>query len=197
MWSRRGRDVIDTCSPDEIPHRPQGELFYQRFCRVCRRQSTRSPSPIVTGSLHLALWALASFRAMNDHPTAPLSPSRSFTHTTATAEVLAISRRAGRCSSISLRHLHQHQPGADEEALLENASIICVRAIEPVHFSGHRAICDRISSIARRYDLKIVEAAAHAGRRSAPHGGRCMAKIVTIGGSQPCSAFYAPRTSQR
>jgi len=62
------------------------------------------------------------------------------------------------------------------------------RAIIPVHFSGQPADMDEILEIAKRYNLYVIEDAAHA--LPASYKGR---KIGTIG-DLTCFSFYATKT---
>jgi dTDP-4-amino-4,6-dideoxygalactose transaminase len=67
-----------------------------------------------------------------------------------------------------------------------------VRAIMPVHFAGQACDMDRICAIARRYNLKIIEDAAHAVGSARRMDGRGMVKIGTIG-DLSCFSFYATK----
>ena len=82
-------------------------------------------------------------------------------------------------------------PARIEEAL-ESGANRRVRAILPVHFAGHACDMDRILAIARNYNLKIVEDAAHAVGSARHMEGRGMAKVGTIG-DLTCFSFYATK----
>jgi len=82
-------------------------------------------------------------------------------------------------------------PARIEEAL-ESGAHRRVRAILPVHFAGHACDMDRILNIARNYNLKVVEDAAHAAGAARHMDGRGMAKIGTIG-DLTCFSFYATK----
>ncbi|MBN2403546.1 MAG: DegT/DnrJ/EryC1/StrS family aminotransferase [Spirochaetes bacterium] len=62
------------------------------------------------------------------------------------------------------------------------------KAVIPVHFSGQPADMDRIIDIARKYDLSIIEDAAHAF--PAMYKGRFVGTI----GDATCFSFYATKT---
>ncbi len=82
-------------------------------------------------------------------------------------------------------------PARIEEAL-ESGANKRVRAILPVHFAGHACDMDRILNIARTYNLKVVEDAAHAAGSARHMDGRGMAKVGTIG-DLTCFSFYATK----
>ncbi|MGH8337815.1 MAG: DegT/DnrJ/EryC1/StrS family aminotransferase, partial [Gammaproteobacteria bacterium] len=67
-----------------------------------------------------------------------------------------------------------------------------VKAIMPVHFAGQACDMDRIGAIARRYQLRIVEDAAHAVGSERMMEGRGMVKIGTTG-DLTCFSFYATK----
>src|SRR5437867_2037373 len=61
------------------------------------------------------------------------------------------------------------------------------KAIMPVHFAGQPCEMDRILDVARRYDLKVIEDAAHA--LPAQYHGRMVGTIADI----TCFSFYATK----
>jgi perosamine synthetase len=68
-----------------------------------------------------------------------------------------------------------------------------MRAVIPVHFAGHPCEMDDIAAIARRYQLTIVEDAAHACSAAVngkPVGSGCWAGGPTMS----CFSFYATKT---
>jgi perosamine synthetase len=68
-----------------------------------------------------------------------------------------------------------------------------MRAVIPVHFAGHPCEMDDIAAIARRYQLTIVEDAAHACSAAVsgkPIGSGCWAGAPTM----TCFSFYATKT---
>src|SRR5438093_3145933 len=62
------------------------------------------------------------------------------------------------------------------------------KAIMPVHFAGQPCEMDRILDVARRYDLKVIEDAAHA--LPARYRGQIVGTIADI----TCFSFYATKT---
>jgi dTDP-4-amino-4,6-dideoxygalactose transaminase len=71
---------------------------------------------------------------------------------------------------------------------LERAITPRTKAVIPVHIAGQPCEMDRILEIARRYDLKVVEDAAHA--LPARYRGRMVGTIGDI----TCFSFYATKT---
>lgn len=76
-------------------------------------------------------------------------------------------------------HTYNIDPSKIEEAITSKT-----RAIIPVHLYGHPADMDRITEIARRHDLRIVEDACQA--HGAEYKGRRAGSIGDIG----CFSFY-------
>lgn len=72
--------------------------------------------------------------------------------------------------------------------LIERAITPKTKAIMPVHFAGQPCEMEPILDIAKRYDLKVIEDAAHA-LPAADHGKR----VGTIG-DLTCFSFYATKT---
>ena len=62
------------------------------------------------------------------------------------------------------------------------------KAIIPVHYGGHACDMDKILEIARNYDLKVIEDAAH----SLPT--KYKAKMIGTVGNVTCFSFYATKT---
>jgi perosamine synthetase len=71
---------------------------------------------------------------------------------------------------------------------LESAIGPRTRAILPVHFAGHLCDMDRIMTIARRHQLKVIEDAAHA--LPARYHGQTAGTFGDMG----CFSFYATKT---
>jgi dTDP-4-amino-4,6-dideoxygalactose transaminase len=78
------------------------------------------------------------------------------------------------------------------EAALESSRHKRVRALMPVHFAGQACDMDRLSAIARRYRLRIIEDAAHAVGAGRVVDGRGMVRIGTLG-DLTCFSFYATK----
>lgn len=71
--------------------------------------------------------------------------------------------------------------------LLEQAITPRTKAIIPVHFAGFPCEMDQIQAIARKYNLKIIEDAAHAVHTK--YKNRCVGSIGDI----TCFSFYATK----
>jgi len=67
---------------------------------------------------------------------------------------------------------------------LHNADISKVKAILPVHYAGHPCDMDKIIEIARNYNLKVIEDAAHA------FPARYKGKMIGTIGDITCFSFY-------
>jgi len=70
-------------------------------------------------------------------------------------------------------------------AYLENVNTSKVKALIPVHFAGHPCDMDAIVRIAKKYNLKVIEDAAHAF--PAKYKGKTIGTIGDI----TCFSFYA------
>ena len=70
-------------------------------------------------------------------------------------------------------------------AYLENTDISKVKAIIPVHFAGHPCDMDIIMEIAKKYNLKVIEDAAHA------FPSKYKGKNIGVIGDITCFSFYA------
>jgi perosamine synthetase len=75
-----------------------------------------------------------------------------------------------------------------DPANIEKAISRKTRAIMPVHFGGQPCEMDRIMEIADRYDLKVIEDAAHA------LPARYRGKMIGTIGDITCFSFYATKT---
>jgi dTDP-4-amino-4,6-dideoxygalactose transaminase len=175
------REVVDTLRSGWITTGPKAKRFEHKIAEYVGAKHALALSHC-TGALHLALWALG-IGPGDEVITTPLT-------FTATAEVLGY---------LGARPLFVDvDPGtfninpARIEEVLESGRHPRVRAIEPVHFAGQPCDMDRICAIARRYNLKIVEDAAHAIGAARHMEGRGMAKIGTIG-DLTCFSFYATK----
>lgn len=69
--------------------------------------------------------------------------------------------------------------------LVESLITPRTRAIIPVHLFGHPVDMDRLSAIARKHNIAVIEDCAEA------HGAKCRGKIVGSFGDMSCFSFYA------
>jgi len=175
------REVIDTLRSGWITTGPKAKRFERDFAEYVGAKNAIAVAHC-TGALHLALWALG-IGPGDEVITTP------FTFT-ATAEVLGY--LGARPVFVDVDPGTFNINPARVEEVLESGRLKNVRAIEPVHFAGHPCDMDRLCAIARKYNLKIVEDAAHAVGASRHMEGRGNAKIGTIG-DLTCFSFYATK----
>jgi len=69
-------------------------------------------------------------------------------------------------------------PEAFEKAITSNT-----KAVIPVHMAGHACDMEKIYAIAKKYDIKVIEDAAHA------HGGQCSGKMIGSYGDMSIFSF--------
>ena len=160
---------------------PKAKRFEKEFAEYVGAKHALAVSHC-TGALHLALWALGIERG-DEVITTP------FTFT-ATAEILGYLGARPVFVDVDPGTFNI-SPARIEEAL-ENGANKKVRALLPVHFAGQTCDMDRILKIARHYNLKVVEDAAHAAGSARHMDGRGMAKVGTIG-DITCFSFYATK----
>ena len=160
---------------------PKAKRFEKEFAEYVGAKHALAVSHC-TGALHLALWALGIERG-DEVITTP------FTFT-ATAEILGYLGARPVFVDVDPGTFNI-SPARIEEAL-ENGANKRVRALLPVHFAGQTCDMDRILKIARQYNLKVVEDAAHAAGSARHMDGRGMAKVGTIG-DITCFSFYATK----
>ena len=133
-------------------------------------RSTRLPSTPAPARLHLALLA-AGVGPGDEVITVP------FTFV-ATVRADLLHRARARCSSTSIRDLH------DGRAQIEAAITPRTKAILPVHLYGQTADMDPILEIARRHNLVVIEDACQA--HGAEYKGRASGSLGDAG----CFSFY-------
>jgi dTDP-4-amino-4,6-dideoxygalactose transaminase len=175
------REVIDTLRSGWITTGPKAKRLEKDFAAYVGARHALAVAHC-TGALHLALFALG-IGPGDEIITTP------FTFT-ATAEVMGYLGARPVFADI--------EPGtfnldpAAIERILASGRHRKVKAIMPVHFAGHACDMDRIGALARRYQLRIVEDAAHAVGSERMVEGRGMTRIGTIG-DLSCFSFYATK----
>jgi len=175
------REVIDTLRSGWITTGPKTKKFEQEFAAYVGARNALAVAHC-TGALHLALFALG-IGPGDEIITTP------FTFT-ATAEVMGY--LGARPVFVDIEpDTFNIDPAKIEEALT-NGKNRNVRALMPVHFAGQACDMDRICAIARRYNLRIIEDAAHAVGSARMMDGRGMVKVGTIG-DLSCFSFYATK----
>jgi dTDP-4-amino-4,6-dideoxygalactose transaminase len=175
------REVLDALRSGWITTGPKAKRFEREFAAYVGARHALAVAHC-TGALHLALFALGI--GLGDEViTTP------FTFT-ATAEVIGYLGARPVFVDIDPDTLNI-DPERIEEALASGQHSRA-RALLPVHFAGHPCDMDRLLAIARRYNLKIVEDAAHAVGTSRHLEGRGMVRVGTIG-DLSCFSFYATK----
>jgi len=175
------REVIDTLRSGWITTGPKTKKFEQEFASYVGARNALAVSHC-TGALHLALFALG-IGPGDEVITTP------FTFT-ATAEVMGY--LGARPVFVDMEPDTFNIDPIKIEQALASGKHPNVRALMPVHFAGQACDMDRICAIARRYDLRIIEDAAHAVGSARMMDGRGMVKVGTIG-DLSCFSFYAKK----
>jgi dTDP-4-amino-4,6-dideoxygalactose transaminase len=175
------REVIDTLRSGWITTGPKTKKFEQEFAAYVGARNALAVAHC-TGALHLALFALG-IGPGDEIITTP------FTFT-ATAEVMGY--LGARPVFVDIEPDTFNIDPVKIEQALTSGKHRNVRALMPVHFAGQACDMDRICAIARRYNLKIVEDAAHAVGSARMIDGRGMVKVGTIG-DLSCFSFYATK----
>ncbi len=160
---------------------PKAKRFEQEFAAYVGARNALAVAHC-TGALHLALFAIG-IEPGDEIITTP------FTFT-ATAEVMGY--LGARPVFVDIEAPTLNIDPERIEAALTSGKYRKVKAIMPVHFAGQACDMDRIMRIARRYNLKVIEDAAHAVDSARIMDGRGMTKIGTIG-DLTCFSFYATK----
>ncbi len=175
------REVLDTLRSGWITTGPKAKRFEKEFAEYVGAKHALALAHC-TGALHLALWGLGVGPG-DEVITTP------FTFT-ATAEVVGYLGATPVFVDVDPGTFNIN-PARIEEAL-ESGRHRRAKVLLPVHFAGHPCDMDRLLGIARQYDLKIVEDAAHAAGAARHMDGRGMARIGNIG-DLTCFSFYATK----
>ncbi len=175
------REVLEALRSGWITTGPKAKRFEQEFAAYVGARNALAVAHC-TGALHLALFAIG-IQPGDEIITTP------FTFT-ATAEVMGYLGAIPVFVDIDPATLNIDPDRI--EATLSSGKHHKVKAILPVHFAGRACDMDRIMSIARQYNLRVIEDAAHAVDSSRQMDGRGMTKIGTIG-DLTCFSFYATK----
>lgn len=175
------REVIDTLRSGWITTGPKAKQFEADFAAYVGAKQALAVAHC-TGGLHLALWGLGVGPG-DEVITTP------FTFT-ATAEVLAY--LGARPVFVDVDPGTFNLNPARVEEVLESGKLKRPRALLPVHFAGQACDMDRLLGIARYYNLRTVEDAAHAVGSARHLDGRGMVKIGTLSDAT-CFSFYATK----
>jgi dTDP-4-amino-4,6-dideoxygalactose transaminase len=175
------REVIDTLRSGWITTGPKAKRLEKDFAAYVGARNAIAVAHC-TGALHLALFALG-IGPGDEIITTP------FTFT-ATAEVMGYLGARPVFADIE-PDTFNIDPSAIER-ILASGRHRKIKVIMPVHFAGQACDMDRISALARQYQLRIVEDAAHAVGSERMLEGRGMTKVGTIG-DLSCFSFYATK----
>jgi perosamine synthetase len=167
------QSVVETLKSGWLTTGPKVKRFEEEFARYlgCRHAVAVNSG---TAALHLALDAIG-IKEGDD----VILPTMTFA---ATAEVVLYFK-----ANPVLVDCEPDTLNLDPKQL-ESAITSRTKAIVPVHLGGQPCDMDRILELARRYNLKVIEDAAHA-LPAAYHG----KKVGTIG-DITCFSFYATKT---
>ncbi|HZP45787.1 MAG TPA: DegT/DnrJ/EryC1/StrS family aminotransferase [Candidatus Binataceae bacterium] len=175
------REVLEALRSGWITTGPKAKQFEKDFAAYVGARNALAVAHC-TGALHLALFAIG------------ITPGDRIITTpftfTATAEVMGYVGAEPLFVDIDPATFNL-DPDLVERALKEDKSGR-IRAIMPVHFAGHPCDMQRLMELARRYNLKVIEDAAHALDARVQMDGRGMTAIGTIG-DLTCFSFYATK----
>ena len=175
------REVLEALRSGWITTGPKAKRFEQEFAAYVGARHALAVAHC-TGALHLALHAIY-IRPGDEIITT------TFTFT-ATAEVMGY--MGARPVFVDIDPKTLNIDPAQIETALASGQHRNVKAIMPVHFAGQACDMDRIMALARRYNLRVIEDAAHAVDSSRELEGRGMTKVGTIGDIS-CFSFYATK----
>jgi dTDP-4-amino-4,6-dideoxygalactose transaminase len=165
--------VVETLRSGWLTTGPKVKLFEAQFAqRVGVRHAVAVNS--ATAALHLALEAVG-VRAGDE----VLVPTMTFASTGEVVVHLGATPVLVDCEPATLNL----DPERIEEKITPRT-----KAIIPVHYGGQPCDMDRILTIARKYNLRVIEDAAHA--LPARYGDRTIGTI----GDVTCFSFYANKT---
>src|SRR5690348_7190227 len=160
------REVLDTLRSGWITTGPKVKRFEREFAAYVGARHALAVAHC-TGALHLALFAIG-IAPGDEIITTP------FTFT-ATAEVMGY--LGARPVFVDIDPATFNIDPARIEAIVAGGRHPNVRAIMPVHFAGYPCDMNRIMDIARSYDLRVVEDAAHAVGSALRMEGRGLTKV--------------------
>jgi perosamine synthetase len=167
------QSVVETLRSGWLTTGPKVKQFEEDFARYVGCQHAVAVNS-ATAALHLALSAVGITEGDE-----VLVPTMTFA---ATAEVVLYFK-----AKPVLVDCRQDTLNIEPE-VLEKAITSKTRAIIPVHLAGQACDMDRIMELARHYDLRVIEDAAHA-LPARFHG-----QMIGTIGDITCFSFYATKT---
>jgi UDP-4-amino-4,6-dideoxy-N-acetyl-beta-L-altrosamine transaminase len=165
--------VTDVLRSDWITTGPKVKQFEQNFEKFTQARHAVAVNS-GTAALHVALRAVGIKEGDE-----VLVPTMTFA---ATAEVVVYLRAKPVLVDSSAEHFN-----IDPDQVERNLTAR-TKAIVPVHFAGHPCEMDRLLEIARKFNLKVIEDAAHA------LPARYHDRMVGTIGDITCFSFYATKT---
>ena len=173
-------EVVDALKSNWITTGPKTKRFEKQFAEYIGCKHAIAVNSC-TAALHLALEAIG-IKEGDEIITTPMTFA-------ATAEVIRYFKAKPVFVDIDPVTMNI-DPCKIEELLssYNNRQVSLPKAIIPVHFAGHPCDMDSIADIATRYDLKVIEDAAHA--LPAHNKGRTIGTISDI----TCFSFYATKS---
>ena len=173
-------EILDTLRTTWITTGPKVKRFEEEFARYIGCKHAVAVNSC-TAALHLALEAIG-IREGDEVVTSPMTFA-------STAEVVRyFNARPVFCDiSAETMNIDVDMLEAIVRKKCEEGNRNRLKAIIPVHYSGYPCEMDAITKMAMKYDLKVVEDAAHAF--PAYYHGRMIGKIGDI----TCFSFYATK----
>lgn len=172
-------EVVDTLKSNWITTGPKTKLFEKQFADYIGVKHAISVNSC-TAALHLALEAI-NIQEKDLVITTP------FTFT-ATAETIRYLNAEPLFIDIDQKTFNMDAYRVEEFLQKSNIDLNKIKAILPVHYGGQACDMDAIIRVAKKYNLKVIDDAAHA--LPTTYKGQ---KIGTIG-DLTCFSFYATKT---
>jgi perosamine synthetase len=173
-------EVIDTLRSGWITTGPKANLFEKEFAKYIGCKHAIAVNSC-TAALHLALEAIG-IREGDEIITSPMTFA-------ATSEVIRYFKARPVFVDIDSTTMNL-DVGVLENAVkrrCESGNGKRLKAIIPVHYAGYPCDMDAIMALASRYDLRIIEDAAHAFPTSYKR------KMIGTLGDVTCFSFYATK----
>ncbi len=171
-------EVVDAIKSNWITTGPKTKLFEKQFAEYIGCKHAIAVNSC-TAALHLALEAIG-IQEGDEIITSPMTFA-------ATAEVIRYFKAKPVFVDIDPVTMNIDPQKIEELLVSYNRQGSLPKAIIPVHFGGYPCDMDRIADIAARYDLKVIEDAAHA--LPAHYRGKTIGTISDIS----CFSFYATK----
>ncbi len=175
-------EVVDTLKNGWLTTGPKTKQFEQEFAAYLGHKHAIAVNSC-TAALHLALEAIGLQRGEG-----VLAPTLTFA---ATAEVIAYFGARPILVDCRVEDFNIDIQDAEQRLLEASEAGIKVRAIIPVHYGGQIGDYEGIRKLAKKYDLKVIEDAAHccpAFYRERPESSW---RTVGSGADLSCYSFYA------